>query len=32
MTLVAMKQQQAVKIHNVSSAQTHAFVAHFDMA
>jgi len=27
-----MKQQQAVKIHNVSSAQTHAFVAHFDMA
>jgi len=27
-----MKQQQALKIHNVSSAQMHALVAHLDIA
>jgi len=32
MTEVAMKQQQALKIHNVRRAQMHAFVAHLDMA
>jgi len=31
MNEVATKKQQAVKIHNVNSAQMHAFVAHLDM-
>jgi len=32
MTEVAIKQQQAVKIQSVSSAQTQALVAHLDIA